>query len=195
MPDDKTLYGKTELALQGGMTTFQYRDKQLGNSRRLEQAQKLKALCQRYDVPLIINDDIELAKAVQADGVHLGKDDSSQMKARRILGNHAIVGISCYNNLALARQAVAEGANYVAFGAVFPSSTKSNAKPVSLSVIAEAIEQLPVPVVPIGGINKGNVAQLKALGANNVAVIAALFGAKNVCTYAATLSRILCTHD
>lgn len=164
-------------ALRGGARAIQYRDKSSDAARRLREAEALRALCRAYNVPLIVNDDVELARAVGADGVHLGKDDASIAEARAILGAEAIIGVSCYNSLERALQAGSAGADYVAFGSFFPSSTKPAAVRASLELLRTARTQIRLPIVAIGGITPENGAQLVAAGADMLAVIQGVFGA------------------
>lgn len=180
MPDDQQMLTQVESALRGGMKILQYRDKSTDSDKRLRQACALKTLCQRYDALLLINDDTDLALACCADGVHLGQSDGSIARARNTLGAHAVIGITCHDSLALARQAISEGADYVAFGAFFPSKTKPDAKPAPHSLLAEARRQLDLPVVAIGGITVDNAHQLIDAGADMVAVIHALFAAEDI---------------
>ena len=169
-----------ELALKGGATIIQYRDKSGDDPKRLLQASVLRDLCTDYSATLIINDDIQLAKSTAADGVHLGEDDASIERARDVLGNEAIIGISCYNELQRAIEAQSAGADYVAFGAMFSSSTKPNARSASYELIRTAKEQLDIPVCAIGGIDGHNVAGVIVSGADMTALINGLFAADDI---------------
>lgn len=173
--DSEKLLKLVDLALQGGIDVLQYRNKSTDSTMRQQQAAALLALCRAHDVPLIINDDVELALAVDADGVHLGSSDGELCDARKRLGNGKIIGASCYNQLGLATQAIADGADYVAFGSMFVSATKPNAAKASLSLLKEARETLACPIVAIGGIELANIASVAAAGASAAAVISALF--------------------
>lgn len=155
---------------------LQYRNKSPNAALRLEQARALAELCRRHGVVFIVNDDVELAASVGADGVHLGRDDAALSAARRRLGAGALIGASCYDSLERARRAVAAGASYVAFGAVFPSGTKPDATRAGLRLFAEA-RGLGAPLVAIGGIDAGNAGQVLAAGADAIAVISGVFGA------------------
>ncbi len=166
---------KVEQALQGGAKIIQYRDKSNNTKKRQQQAHSLRQLCGKYNALCIINDDIQLAKTVNADGVHLGNNDDSLFSARETLGEDSIIGVSCYNDLSLAISAEKNGANYVAFGAIFPSSTKPNAPVAGLEIIAQAKEQLSLPICTIGGINHKNIQQVIQHGADMVAVISDIF--------------------
>ncbi|MGI0117826.1 thiamine phosphate synthase [Zooshikella sp. RANM57] len=173
-----------DAALAGGTRVLQYRNK-LGNSDlRLQQASELKRLCHHYQVPLIINDDVALAEAVGADGVHLGQSDISIAQARHTLGNQAIIGATCHASMELAEQAVSQGADYVAFGRFFASKTKPEAPTASFNILAN-IHTLDTPSVAIGGITVDNASQLIAQGVSMVAVIHDLFAADDVFAQAA----------
>ncbi|MGB7290059.1 MAG: thiamine phosphate synthase [Candidatus Macondimonas sp.] len=162
--------------IAGGARMVQYRDKGADAGRRLEEAQALRTVCRAAGVPLLINDDVALALAVGADGVHLGRDDADLRMARARLGPRALIGISAYADLAQALKAVALGADYVAFGRFFPSLTKPNAPPAPVAVLRAARRALSVPVVAIGGITPENARELIAAGADLVAVIGGLAG-------------------
>jgi thiamine-phosphate pyrophosphorylase len=167
-------------ALDGGAAAVQYRAKQVDAARRSEQALSLARLCGERGACFIVNDDVELARASGADGVHLGREDGTIGDARKRLGEAALIGASCYDRLDLARNAVAQGADYVAFGSVFPSFTKPKAVRAPLSLLAQAKRELPVPVVAIGGIDADNAPLLVASGVDAVAVISAVFDAPDV---------------
>ncbi len=179
-PDDRILIETVEQALIGGMKVLQYRDKSLDNGKRLRQAGALKVLCHQYQAMLIINDDIELALDVEADGVHLGQQDESLAYARERLGDYAIIGISCENSLEKAKAAVELGANYIAFGKFFPSRTKPDAKNAELSVLSEARQMFDLPIIAIGGITVENASDVITVGADMVAVVNNLFAAQNI---------------
>jgi thiamine-phosphate pyrophosphorylase len=169
-----------EQTLRGGAAIIQYRDKSADESKRLHQANALRALCNDYAAMLIINDDVALAQAVAADGVHLGEDDAPIEQARSRLDNDAIIGVSCYNDLHRALAAQAAGADYVAFGAIFSSPTKPAARSASCELIVEAKSQLEIPVCAIGGIDKSNAARVVDAGADMVALISGLFCADDI---------------
>lgn len=179
---DQTLMAETgfidaaEQALSGGARVMQYRDKSGDTRKRQRQAQELKRLCDRYDAVLIINDDIQLARQVDAHGVHIGADDTPLQSARRELGEQRIIGVSCYNRFDLAEQAVRNGGDYVAFGSFFTSPTKPEAVPAELELLTRARRQLQVPVCAIGGITHDNASSLIDHGADMIAVISAIFG-------------------
>ena len=166
-------------ALEGGARILQYRDKTREASCRLDEARALQALCARFGVPLIVNDDVELAAAAGAAGVHLGEDDGDLASARARLGAQAIIGVSCYDSLERARHFAAAGADYLAFGAFFPSPTKPHARRATLDLLRDA-RAFGKPLVAIGGITIDNAPSLIEAGADGVAVISALFNAEDV---------------
>ena len=178
-----------EAALQGGASIIQYRDKSADQQKRLRQAQTLRALCTRYDATCIINDDIELAKVVNADGVHLGQDDIKIAHARQSLGDKAIIGISCYNDIELALTAEKNSADYVAFGTMFSSPTKPDAVTAGPDIISQAKKQLSVPVCAIGGITEENIYLLVQHQGDMAAVISSLFAADDIKHRARLLSQ------
>lgn len=181
---------KAEQALLGGARLIQYRDKNGDTEKRFNQASALKKCCQKHSALLIINDDIELADAVQAHGVHLGKDDTSIDKARQQLGSKAIIGISCYDQLELALGAEKAGADYVAFGAFFASPTKPHARTASLELLKTAKQQLQVPVCTIGGVTADNASTLIEHGADMTAVISDLFASDDIQARASHIARL-----
>ncbi len=167
-------------ALRGGARLLQYRDKQSPGIQRRELARRLLARCREHGVPLIINDDVDLAGEIGADGVHLGSADTGIARARERLGPRALIGRSCYDRLELALRAQREGADYVAFGRFFPSRTKPEAVPCPISLLGEARRALSLPIVAIGGITTENGGRLIAAGADALAVIHGLFGRPDV---------------
>lgn len=177
---DDRLVAAVEQAILGGAQLVQYRDKSTDAARRLMQAQALNRLCQHHQVPLIINDDVELAVEVGAAGVHIGRDDPAFGTARARLGEDALIGVSCYDRLDLAREAEQAGADYVAFGAVFPSPTKPTEIRAPLSLLREARAVLQVPIVAIGGITPENAPLLLEAGVDALAVISAVFAQPNI---------------
>ena len=176
-------------AIRGGARIVQYRDKTTEHERRLAEAARLQALCARAGAALIINDDVELARETGAAGVHIGEDDAALDEARARLGPQAIIGVSCYDDLARARVAQAAGADYVAFGAFFPSPTKPNARTASLDLLVEAKHALGLPVCAIGGIRAEHAPRLIAAGADMLAVITAVFAARDVEAAAREIAR------
>ncbi|SEG80308.1 thiamine phosphate synthase [Marinobacterium lutimaris] len=190
MPDDRTLLDAVEKSLRGGASLIQYRDKSDDSDKRLRQARALNQLCQQYQVPLLINDDAQLAFDSGASGVHLGQTDGSLQQARDLLGPDAIIGITCHDQLDLALQAREGGADYVAFGAFFASKTKPNAQPAPLTLLQQARQQLDCPIVAIGGLSVDNASQVISAGADLVAVVHALFAADDIETRAQAFSRL-----
>jgi thiamine-phosphate pyrophosphorylase len=179
LADTALLVSKVQIALSAGTRLLQYRNKTVDGDTRQEQAQALLDLCRHHGVTLIINDNIALACALDADGVHVGRDDVSVRDARARMGRGKIVGASCYDDIEKARVAATDGADYVAFGSFFASSVKPGAlrPPLSLLTAARALD---LPVVAIGGITLDNARPLIDSGADAVAVISALFGAHDI---------------
>jgi len=172
------LLAACEAALSGGAAVLQFRDKTADPARRRSEATALVALCARFGAPLIINDDVELAAAVGAAGVHLGEHDGAIAAARARLGGHAIIGVSCYDSLLRARELAAAGADYLAFGAFFPSPTKPQARCATPELLSAA-RALRKPLVAIGGITPDNAAPLIAAGADLIAAISGVFAAND----------------
>lgn len=182
-----------ERALRGGVSVLQYRDKSSTRQKRLQQAQALQRLCQHYAVPLLINDDVQLARQVGADGVHLGKNDESLAKARAALGANSIIGVSCYNELTRARQAQAQGADYVAFGSFYASSTKPQAVRATPDLLRHAKQEIALPLVAIGGIDVANAPILLEAGADFLAVVSGIFAQTDVQAAAASYQALFTT--
>lgn len=170
------LVDAVEHVIAAGAGVIQYRDKQSPDNHRYRDALALSRLCRQHDVVFIINDDIRLAKQVNADGVHLGKDDASLAEARETLGDTALIGVSCYNQLDRAIAAEKQGADYVAFGRFFPSKTKPDAIQAGAELLTSAHQSLSIPVVAIGGITPDNGGELLTAGADLLAVIDGIFG-------------------
>ena len=166
-------------ALAGGARLLQYRDKTRDHARRLAEAGALQQLCRAHDAKLIVNDEVALARSVHADGVHLGKEDGELAPARAVLGSAAIIGVSCYNSIERARAAAAAGADYIAFGAFFPSPTKPHA-PRAVPELLRQSAALGVPRVAIGGITPDNAPLLVEAGADFLAVVSAVFRTPDV---------------
>ena len=179
LADTPALIARVEAAAIGGASAIQYRNKGADAALRRRQAEALARVAKKHRVLLVINDDPALCAAVDADGVHVGRDDGSVEAARRIVGPERIVGVSCYDNFALAEAAVAAGADYVAFGSFFPSIVKPDACRADASLLRRGVT-LGVPVVAIGGIDASNVGGLARAGADAAAVISAVFDAKDV---------------
>jgi len=168
-----TVINEVAAAIKGGAVIVQYRDKNPADAPFL--ARELVKICHQHGVPLLINDDIELAVLVGADGVHLGREDGAVTQARKQLGSDAIIGVSCYNFVEQAIAAQAQGATYAAFGRFFPSSSKPLAAPARIETLRQAKRALTIPIVAIGGILPDNGGQLLAAGADLLAVIGGVF--------------------
>lgn len=175
--DTAQLLAAVESVLQGGVRILQYRNKLADAALAIQQATALRTLCNKYACLFIINDDVELALQVAADGVHLGGEDGDLIQARQRIGSNMLLGASCYNDLALAHTAVKAGVDYVAFGAMFASSTKPLARRASLELLAQARAEISLPIVTIGGITLQNAPSLIQAGADSIALISALFDA------------------
>ena len=186
-----SLIAQASAAIKGGARILQYRDKTRDNARRISEAQTLASLCKQYQVIFLINDDVSLALEVDAEGVHLGQQDTDISLARAQLGAHKIIGITCHNDLKAAIQAEQKGADYVAFGRFFPSRTKPDAPPASLDILVQAKAQLQIPVAAIGGITPDNARQLIKAGADMLAVIHGIFGTVDTKQTAQKFMRLL----
>lgn len=178
------------LAIQGGAMMIQYRNKGGDAEQRQWEASDLNNMCRPLGVPLIINDDVELAAQVHAAGVHLGKDDADLAAARARLGPNAIIGVSCYNDIERAVAAEQAGADYVAFGSFFPSRVKPDAVKAEIALLQQAKQQLSIPVVAIGGITADNGRELVAAGADMLAVITEVFGQADILGAAARFAAL-----
>jgi len=178
--DTAELLRKVRLALLGGARVLQYRNKLADAALRLKQAEALRELTREFAVVLIVNDDAALAQQVDADGVHLGGEDGSVADARAQLGSGRLIGVSCYNRLALAHEAVRQGADYVAFGSFFSSTVKPQAVAATPELLRRSRRELYVPIVAIGGITAQNGDQLLEAGADALAVISALWNAPDI---------------
>lgn len=174
-------------AIKGGAKIIQLRDKDTSDEELYQVAKKIKKICRQNKAKFLLNDRVVLAKAINADGVHIGKDDTSFEVARDILGDKKIIGISCYDDINLAKDAIKKGADYVAFGAFFHSSTKPNAKTANVDILKQG-RKLGVPVCAIGGINDENAFELVKNGADMLAVISALWN-KDIKRNAIAISR------
>lgn len=177
-------------ALRGGAAIVQYRDKTSDGRRRRQEASEVCLACKEAGALFVVNDDPELARHCQAGGVHLGAQDPLLSQARRIVGEDILIGVSCYDSLARARDAVVSGCDYVAFGSAFPSPTKPGAVRAPLSLFEEAVATLPVPVVAIGGITPANAGALISAGCRAVAVISGVFGQADSETAARSYARL-----
>lgn len=193
--DTARLLAQVRAALEGGAAVVQYRDKRGDVVRRHEQASELRELCEKFSVPLIVNDDMRLADLTGARGVHIGRDDGALRQARIVLGEDRIIGVSCYDSIELALVAEADGADYVAFGSFFPSHTKPDAIAAPLELLREARACLRIPIVAIGGITPDKAPLLIEAGAAAVAVISGLFDAPDIARRAHDFSRLFPSPD
>lgn len=175
----QTLRQQVEAALQGGVTCVQLREKTLDREAFIHLGRSIGCLCQRYGVPLIINDDLDVALACGADGVHVGQDDLPVEEVRRRVGDKMIVGVSAHNPEE-ARRAYESGADYLGAGAVFGSQTKTNVTPLPHDTLRAICDAVPIPVVAIGGINRENLPQLTGTGVAGVAVVSGIFAAQDI---------------
>jgi thiamine-phosphate pyrophosphorylase len=190
LTDTMALTDKVDAALRGGARVIQYRSKSIEDSLRLSQAREIARLCRNGNAVFIVNDSLELAREVDADGVHLGKDDCDVAAARAALGPGKLIGVSCYNEIARARAAQSQGADYVAFGSFFSSATKPLALRAGKEFLRIAASEIALPIVAIGGINEDNAGGLIAAGADAVAVVSALFDALDVEAQARRFARL-----
>jgi thiamine-phosphate pyrophosphorylase len=174
------LLAQAQIALSNGVRILQYRDKSQDHLRRLTEAKALAHLCRAHDALFIVNDDVQLAAAVAANGVHLGRDDPDLAQARQNLGPSAIIGVSCYNQLDRAQVAVEQGADYLAFGRFFPSRTKPEAVLADPGLLHQAKRKWRLPLVAIGGITPENGGLLTQAGADMLAVIQGVFGQADI---------------
>lgn len=175
----QTLLEQLEDALKGGVTMVQLREKHLDHESFLEEAKAVRALCKRYNVPLLINDNVGIAINCGADGVHVGQDDMSPSMVRQLVGDKMIIGVTA-KTVEQALAAQADGADYLGCGALFATSTKSNAKPMSQETFSEICSAVDIPVVAIGGINRQNILELEGLGASGAAMVSAIFAADDI---------------
>ncbi|HEV8645976.1 MAG TPA: thiamine phosphate synthase [Burkholderiales bacterium] len=194
LADPALLASKIEAALRGGARVVQYRNKTAHERLRHEQALQIARLCRDAGACFIINDSIELAREVGADGVHLGEDDDGVGAARALLGPGKLIGVSCYDQLSRARDAVAQGADYIAFGSFFPSPTKPGVVTASRDLL-RAAKRFSRPIVAIGGITPDNAAALIEAGADAVAVVSAVFDAPDIERAARRIADLFAEHS
>lgn len=188
--DTAVLLEKVGAALDGGARLIQYRNKTASSALLLEQAKALTLLCSSRGAALIVNDHVDIAHAVDADGVHVGDDDSRVGPARATLGMAKLIGVSCYASLERARTAAKDGADYIAFGSFYPSRVKPGAVRASVELLSDAKRELTLPIVAIGGITSDNAPPLVHAGADALAVISAVFDAGDVSRAAAAFNPI-----
>ena len=175
----QTLYEQVEAALKGGVTCVQLREKELDETAFLQEAKELCALCRRYGVPFLVNDNVEIAIACGADGIHVGQEDLAAGEVRRRVGENMILGVSVHT-VEEACQAVRDGADYLGLGAVFPTSTKTDVEQMSNETLRAICDAVDVPIVAIGGINRGNILKLAGSGVDGVALVSAIFSAEDI---------------
>ena len=175
----RSLYEVVKESLDGGVTFLQLREIQLDEDHFLEEAKKLQGLCSEYNVPFIINDNVEIALAINADGVHIGQSDMEMKEAREKLGPDKIIGVSAHTKEE-ALLAQAQGADYLGVGAVFPTSSKDDAESVSYETLKEICDVVSIPVVAIGGITKDNLHQLSGSGISGISVISAIYAQPDI---------------
>lgn len=185
---ESTLYQQVEQALIGGATFIQLREKNLDEESFLKEAKEIKGLCNRYNVPFVINDNVDIALKIGADGVHVGQSDMQANNVREILGNDKIIGVTA-KTVEQALIAEKRGADYLGVGAVFSTSTKADAKGIDGNTFKAICNAVHIPVVAIGGINQENVSKLKGYGMNGVAVISGIFGQKDIKTATEILKK------
>lgn len=184
----ESLYSQVEKALKGGATFVQLREKNLDSAHFLEEAKEIKELCRQYGVPFVINDNVEIALAMDADGVHVGQSDMEAGDVRRKLGADKLIGVSA-QTVEQALLAQERGADYLGVGAVFPTGSKADAVEVGHDTLKAICEAVTIPVVAIGGITRDNVAELKGSGISGIAVISAIFAQKDIQAAAADLKE------
>lgn len=175
----RDFYEAVEEALRAGVTLLQLREKELGMEELLAEGEKVKALCRKYKVPFLVDDNVEVAKILGADGVHLGQEDEAIQKARAVLGQEAIIGISAHN-LEEALEAQAQGADYLGVGALYPTGSKKDASVLAPGRFREIIQAVQIPVVGIGGIHEAQLDQVMDQGAAGCAMISAILGAEDI---------------
>ena len=175
----QSLYEQVESALKGGVTCVQLREKELDYDSFLSEAIQIASLCKRYGVPLFINDNVDIAIACGADGVHVGQDDMAAANVRQKVGSGMMIGVSVHN-VDEAKKAVRDGADCLGVGAVFTTSTKADASVLPISEVKAICDAVDIPVVAIGGINKGNILQLSSSGVDGIAVVSAIFSSENI---------------
>lgn len=176
----ETLSDAVLQAIEGGATLIQLREKELSENEFLDEAFRIKEICTSKKIPLIINDNVKIAKETDACGVHIGQSDMELKEARKILGAEKIIGVSC-QTVEQALQAEKNGADYLGVGAIFSTSTKADAENVSISTLKEICRAVKIPVVAIGGISLQNMSQLKGSGIAGVSVISAIFAQQDIC--------------
>lgn len=188
--DNDTFYNHIEESLEGGVTFLQLREKNLDMDSFFKEAIKVKELCTKYNVPFIINDNVEIALKSNADGIHVGQDDMDAKKVRKLIGKEKILGVSV-QTVEQALFAQEQGANYLGVGAIFTTTSKDDAKNVNINTLKEICNAVNIPVVAIGGIDKDNIKQLSKTGINGIAVISAIYASKNIKNATAKLKELV----
>lgn len=183
-----TLISQVEAALKGGATFIQLREKSLDDKAFYQEALEIQKLCKEYKVPFVINDNVELAKKIGADGVHVGQSDMEALDVRKVLGDDKIIGVSA-QTVEQAELAEKHGADYLGVGAVFPTGSKNDATEVSFETLQKICEHVHIPVIAIGGITRDNVVELSQSGICGIAVISAIFGQTNIEAATADLKK------
>ena len=176
---NKTLYEQIKEALENGVTCGQLREKNLDEASFIEEAKKISVLCRQYNTPFIVNDNVNVAIASNADGIHIGQEDMGLKDVRKIVGENMIIGISAHT-VEEAKFAQENGANYIGIGAVFETSTKNDVDVIPYEKVKSICDAVDIPKVAIGGINAENILKLKGSGIDGVAVVSAIFGAKDI---------------
>ena len=179
LKSNKTLAEQVELALKGGITCLQLREKDMDDEAFLAEAIEMKRLCAQYRVPLIINDNVGVAIKSGADGIHVGQEDMEVSEVRKLVGDNMIIGVSAHN-VEEAQKAVAGGADYLGVGAIYATTTKPDAEFVSLNELKRICRAVRVPVVAIGGMERGTISKLSGTGVDGVAMVSAIFAADNI---------------
>ena len=177
----KSLYEQVKEALENGVTCVQLREKELNESDFLKEAKQISALCKEYKVPFIVNDNVNIAIACKADGIHIGQEDMELTNVRKLVGEDMIIGVSAHT-VEEAIKAQEGGADYIGIGAVFATSTKTDVDVLSFDTLRSICEAVDIPTVAIGGIKKDNICKLKGSGIDGVAVVSAIFAAKDIAT-------------
>ena len=176
---NKTLYEQIKEALENGVTCVQLREKNLDEASFIEEAKKISVLCRQYNIPFIVNDNVNVAIASNADGIHIGQEDMGLKDVRKIVGENMIIGISAHT-VEEAKFAQENGADYIGIGAVFETSTKNDVEVIPYEKVKSICDAVDMPKVGIGGINAENILKLKGSGIDGVAVVSAIFGAKDI---------------
>ena len=177
----KSLYEQVKEALENGVTCVQLREKELDESDFLKEAKQISTLCKEYKVPFIVNDNVNIAIACKAEGIHIGQEDMELTNVRKLVGEDMIIGVSTHN-VEEAIKAQEGGADYIGIGAVFATSTKTDVDVLSFETLRSICEAVDIPTVAIGGIKKDNICKLKGSGIDGVAVVSAIFAAKDIAT-------------